>query len=79
MSVQFLCLIKFEELLISILYTLAKYNNVLLNPVLKQLPALLGLLISVTFVSALLTYPIMPWLTKLPGFWLYPSFSKTAR
>jgi len=60
-------------------YPLILLANLLLNPVLKALPPLLSLLISVTFVSALLTYPVMPWLTKVLSFWLYPSFSKTAR
>lgn len=60
-------------------YPLILLANILLNPFLKELPAFLGLLISVTFVSALLTYPVMPWLTRLLSFWLYPSFSKTAR
>ncbi|PSB34694.1 antibiotic biosynthesis monooxygenase [Stenomitos frigidus] len=54
-------------------YPLILLANMLLGPVLKGLPSLLGLLLSVTFVSALLTYPIMPWLTKLLSFWLYPS------
>lgn len=59
-------------------YPLILLANVLLNPLLQGLPALLGLLISVTFVSALLTYPVMPWLTHLLGFWLYPTSSKKA-
>jgi len=54
-------------------YPLILLANAVLGPVLAPLPPLLGLLISVTFVSALLTYPVMPWLTKLLSFWLYPS------
>lgn len=57
-------------------YPLILLANALLNPLLQGLPALLGLLISVTFVSALLTYPVMPWLTRLLNFWLYPSSRK---
>jgi len=53
-------------------YPLILLANLLLNPFLQGLPALLGLLISVTFVSALLSYPVMPYVTKLLGFWLYP-------
>ena len=60
-------------------YPLILLANILLRPFLKELPPLLGLFISVIFVSALLTYPVMPWLTKLLNFWLYPSFSKTAQ
>ncbi|MBI4780429.1 MAG: antibiotic biosynthesis monooxygenase [Oscillatoriophycideae cyanobacterium NC_groundwater_1537_Pr4_S-0.65um_50_18] len=54
-------------------YPLILLANVLLNPILSGLPSLLGLLISVTFVSALLTYPVMPWLTKILRSWLYPA------
>ncbi len=54
-------------------YPLILLANALLGNMLKGLPDRLGLLISVTFVSALLTYPVMPWLTKLLQFWLYPS------
>jgi len=56
-------------------YPLILVANVVIGPFLKGFPPLLGLLISVTFVSALLTYPVMPWLTKLLSFWLYPSVS----
>ncbi|WP_448574062.1 antibiotic biosynthesis monooxygenase [Trichothermofontia sp.] len=53
-------------------YPLILLANWLLGPILQGFPPLLGLLISVTFVSALLTYPVMPWLTQLLSFWLYP-------
>jgi len=59
-------------------YPLILVANVVIGPFLKGLPPLLGLLISVTFVSALLTYPVMPWLTKLLSFWLYPSMSQNS-
>ncbi|HEY9631145.1 MAG TPA: antibiotic biosynthesis monooxygenase [Coleofasciculaceae cyanobacterium] len=57
-------------------YPLILLANVLLNPILSGLPSLLGLLISVTFVSALLTYPVMPWLTKILRLWLYPAVQR---
>lgn len=53
-------------------YPLILLSNLLLGPVLAGLPPLLALLISVVFVSALLTYPVMPWLTRGLAFWLYP-------
>jgi hypothetical protein len=53
-------------------YPLILLANALLGPLLQGLPGLLSLLISVTFVSALLTYPVMPWLTRRLSFWLYP-------
>lgn len=56
-------------------YPLILLANVILGSLLEPLPPRLGLLISVTFVSALLTYPVMPMLTKLLDFWLYPQSS----
>lgn len=53
-------------------YPLILLANRLLGPLLGGLPPLLGLFISVIFVSALLTYPVMPWLSKGLEFWLYP-------
>lgn len=57
-------------------YPLILLANWLLGPFLLGFHPLLSLLISVIFVSALLTYPVMPWLTQLLNFWLYPSRSK---
>jgi antibiotic biosynthesis monooxygenase (ABM) superfamily enzyme len=53
-------------------YPLILLSNQLLGPLLAGLPPLLALFISVVFVSALLTYPVMPWLSAALGFWLYP-------
>jgi antibiotic biosynthesis monooxygenase (ABM) superfamily enzyme len=54
-------------------YPLILLANATVGRLLAGLPFLLSLLISVTFVSALLTYPVMPWLTKFLEFWLYPT------
>lgn len=53
-------------------YPLIVLASALLGPVLKGLHPQLALFISVLFVSALLTYPVMPMLTHLLNFWLYP-------
>ncbi|MEM9818123.1 MAG: antibiotic biosynthesis monooxygenase [Cyanobacteria bacterium P01_D01_bin.6] len=53
-------------------YPLILLANVLLDPLLTGLPPLLGLFFSVILVSALLTYPVMPYLSKVMNFWLYP-------
>ncbi|MBF2029411.1 MAG: antibiotic biosynthesis monooxygenase [Oscillatoriales cyanobacterium C42_A2020_001] len=53
-------------------YPLILLANTLLGPILKGLHPQLALLMSVFFVSALLTYPVMPWLTRTLSFWLYP-------
>ncbi len=57
-------------------YPLILLSNFLLNPFLQNFGYFLSLLISVIFVSALLTYPVMPQLTKLFRFWLYPSLAR---
>lgn len=68
----------YKQVIVGVLgvYPLILVANALLGPFLKGLPPLLGLLISVIFVSALLTYPVLPGLTKLLNFWLYPSASR---
>lgn len=58
-------------------YPLILLADVLLKPIVKGLPPLLALLLSVILVSALLTYPVLPWLTQALSFWLYPTSSQT--
>ena len=67
-----------------IVSTIAVFSLVLivgavLGPLIEGLPFLLSLLISITAVSALMTYPVLPFLTHWLNFWLYPtSANKTA-
>ncbi|MBL1173963.1 antibiotic biosynthesis monooxygenase [Pantanalinema sp. GBBB05] len=60
-------------------YPLILLADALLKPVVKDLPPLLALLLSVTLVSALLTYPVLPWLTQVLNFWLYPQAASLQR
>lgn len=60
-------------------YPLILLANSLLGPFTATWHPLLGLLISCVFVSALLTYPVMPWLTKLFDLWLYPPANHARR
>ncbi|MGI0486948.1 antibiotic biosynthesis monooxygenase [Pantanalinema rosaneae CENA516] len=53
-------------------YPLILLADALLKPLVKDLPPLLALFLSVMLVSALLTYPVLPWLTQILNFWLYP-------
>jgi antibiotic biosynthesis monooxygenase (ABM) superfamily enzyme len=71
----------YKQVIIGVItvYPLILLSNLLIAPFLQGLPALLSLLISVIFVSALLTYPVMPYLTKILAFWLYPPPPKRAR
>jgi hypothetical protein len=64
----------YKQVIVGVLsvYPLIILANLIIAPFLQWLPNLLALLISVTFVSALITYPVMPYLTKILGFWLYP-------
>lgn len=57
-------------------YPLILLANAVLGSLLGGLPPWLGLLFSVIFVSALLTYPVMPWLSQSLEFWLYPKPSR---
>jgi antibiotic biosynthesis monooxygenase (ABM) superfamily enzyme len=43
---------------------------------LRYLPPLLDLFVSITIVSVFMTYPVMPYLTRWLDFWLYPSPAK---
>lgn len=43
-----------------------------LSPVTGGFPWAIALLINVIILSALLTYPVMPWVTRLLRPWLYP-------
>ncbi len=70
----------YKQVIIGVItvYPLILLSNLLVAPLLQGLPALLSLLISVTFISALLSYPVMPYITKILAFWLYPSSQKRA-
>ncbi|TYQ25964.1 antibiotic biosynthesis monooxygenase [Pseudanabaena sp. UWO311] len=71
----------YKQVIIGVItvYPLILLSNLLVAPLLQGLPALLSLLISVTFISALLSYPVMPYITKILAFWLYPSSQKRAK
>ncbi|MCP5052887.1 MAG: antibiotic biosynthesis monooxygenase [bacterium] len=64
----------YKKVLLGILavYPLLLLMNIFVRPYLKDLPYLLGLFISVLAVSALMAYPLLPLLTRLLDFWLYP-------
>jgi uncharacterized protein len=71
----------YKQIIIGVItvYPLILISNLLIAPFLQGLPTLLSLLISVIFVSALLAYPVMPYLTKILAFWLYPAPPKRAK
>jgi hypothetical protein len=54
-------------------YPLILLVDALLSPFLLIFPPFLRVFISVVVVSMLVTYPVMPLLTHLLRFWLYPS------
>jgi antibiotic biosynthesis monooxygenase (ABM) superfamily enzyme len=60
-------------------YPLILLSNTVLGPLTAAWHPLLAILISCLFVSALLTYPVMPWLSSILSFWLYPPTRKTRR
>lgn len=52
-------------------YPLIGLINLVLGPWIQWLPPQPRLLVSVFFLSALLTYPVMPWVNRLFAFWLH--------
>ena len=71
----------YKQVIIGVIsvYPLILLANWTLAPFLQGFPTFLSILISVIIVSALLTYPVMPYLTHILNFWLYPRTAKTAR
>ncbi len=53
-------------------YPMILILNVLLSPITDHLSFKLSLLLNVVALSALLTYPVMPYASKLLNNWLYP-------
>jgi antibiotic biosynthesis monooxygenase (ABM) superfamily enzyme len=53
-------------------YPLILLLNWILEPIVSVFPEKLALLLNVISLSALLTYPVMPWVTRLLRPWLYP-------
>jgi len=59
-----------------VVYSLILIVKLLFGRFLNKLPFLLGLFISVLIVSGLMTYLVLPWVTGLLDFWLYPVSDK---
>lgn len=59
-------------------YPLVIGIDTLIGPYTDKFPFALSLLISTVLVSALLTWPVMPGLTRMLRPWLYPTSSKQA-
>ena len=57
-------------------YPLVLLWNLLLNPFMEGFHYLLSVLFSVIFISVLLTYPVMPLISKMLAPWLYPKPKK---
>ena len=55
-----------------VVYSLILIVKLLFGRLLDKLPFLLSLFISVLIVSGLMTYPVLPWVTGLLDFWLFP-------
>jgi hypothetical protein len=54
------------------LYPVSLLNALFLAPLLKDLPVALRVLVSVAVVVAGMTWVVMPLVTRLLRFWLYP-------
>jgi uncharacterized protein len=66
--------LRYKMLVVTCLAAFPTLNliNVVLQPVLQSLPALLRTLMSMVLMLTLMTYVIMPRMTKLFAAWLYP-------
>ncbi len=53
-------------------YPLVLFLNWTLVPVMTEFPKELSILVNVVILSSLLTYPVMPWVTRYLRTWLYP-------
>ena len=53
-------------------YPLVLFLNGVLTPVMAEFPREFAILVNVVILSSLLTYPVMPWVTRLLRTWLYP-------
>ena len=64
----------YKKVVVGILsvYPLIMLSNILVAPYTTELPYLLRTLVSVVIISSLMSYPMIPWISKLLGFWLYP-------
>ena len=57
-------------------YPLVILLNWALAPVTSHFHDKISLLLNVTVLSGLLTFPVMPWVTRQLRFWLYPKSGK---
>mgnify|MGYP000060337231 FL=1 len=64
----------YKKVVVGILsvYPLIMLSNIFIAPYTTELPYLLRVLVSVIVISSLMSYPMIPWISKLLGFWLYP-------
>ncbi len=53
-------------------YPLVMFLNWTLVPIMEEFPRELSILVNVIILSSLLTYPVMPWVTRYLRIWLYP-------
>ena len=57
-------------------YPLVLLSNFAIGPFTQEFPYWLAILLSVIFISVLMTYPVMPLISKILSNWLYPKPKK---
>ncbi len=53
-------------------YPLVLFLSWTVTPIMKEFPREFAILVNVVILSSLLTYPVMPWVTRQLRAWLYP-------
>lgn len=57
-------------------YPLVLLSDLILGPFTQEMPYWLAILLSVIFISVLMTWPVMPVISKILASWLYPEVKK---
>lgn len=68
----------YKKVVVGILavYPLILLSNLFINPYVEGLPYYVRVLVSVVVISSLMSYPMIPWISRLLDFWLYPRKTK---
>ena len=64
---------------VMVVYPLSTAIRVVVSPYIENLPEAIGTFIIILIMSSLMTWPVMPYLTRLLNGWLYPKPKKYSK